>query len=200
MCSSQAARCLAPERGVVVVAGFTGCGKTELLHALARDGEQVLDLEALASHRGSAFGGVGLPAQPTHREFERAVRRAVAAADPQRVLWVEDEGPFIGRVGLPLEVVDRVSRAPIVELRASFDDRVLRIAASFAPANVPELVAAIGRSVDRVGAQCAAAAAAHVRSGDLPAAVRLLLPAYDEAYSYRMARRPRELLGVLEVT
>jgi tRNA 2-selenouridine synthase len=198
MLLSQEARGLAPERGVVVVAGLAGCGKTELLHALARDGEQILDLEALASHRGSAFGGFGLPAQPSHQEFERAVRGALAAVEPERVLWVEDEGPFIGQVGLPLEVVDRVSRAPIVELRASLDVRVQRILAIVGPANPTDLVAAISRSVDRVGAPRAAAAAAHVRSGNLSAAVQQLLPAYDEAYAQRMAQRRRELLGVLE--
>lgn len=200
MCSSQAARFLSPERGVVVLAGFTGCGKTELLRALEGDGEQVLDLEALASHRGSAFGGVGLCAQPTHEAFVRSVRRAVAAADPRRVLWVEDEGRFIGRVGLPPEVVDRLSGAPIVELRAPFEARVQRVVATFARANRRELEAAIDRSVSRVGAQCAAVSAVYVRAGDLPAAVRLLLPAYDGAYAYRMARQPRELLGVVEVT
>jgi tRNA 2-selenouridine synthase len=200
MCSSQVVRFLAPQRGVVVVAGYTGCGKTKLLHALARDGEQVLDLEGLASHRGSAFGGVGLRAQPTHRTFVRMVRRAVATADPGRVLWVEDEGPFIGRVGLPVEVADRLLRAPIVELRAPFEARVQRVVATFATAPGQDLEAAIHRSVDRVGAQCAAAAAAHVRAGDLSSAVRLLLPAYDKAYAHRMARQPRELLGVVEVT
>jgi tRNA 2-selenouridine synthase len=197
--SSQAARLLAPARGLVVLAGLTGTGKTELLHELARDGEQVLDLEGLASHRGSAFGGVGLPPQPTHREFMRSVRRAVAAANPERVLWVEDEGPFIGRVGLPAELVERISSAPIVELRAPLAARVQRVVATYSRADGAELEAAIGRSIDRIGAPCAAAAAAHVRTGDLAAAVRLLLPAYDEAYVHRMARTPRELLGVLEV-
>jgi tRNA 2-selenouridine synthase len=197
--SSQAARLLAPARGLVVLAGLTGSGKTELLHALARAGEQVLDLEGMASHRGSAFGGVGLPPQPTHREFVRSVRRAVAAADRERVLWVEDEGPFIGRVGLPAELVDRISSAPMVELRAPREARVQRVVATYARAGGAELEAAICRSIDRIGAPCAAAAATHVRTGDLAAAVRLLLPAYDEAYLHRMARTPRELLGVLEV-
>jgi tRNA 2-selenouridine synthase len=198
--SSQAVRLLSPAHGLVVVAGLTGCGKTDVLHGLAADGEQVLDLEGLACHRGSAFGGIGLPAQPSHRAFVRTVRRAVAEADAQRVLWVEDEGQFIGRVGLPVELFDRLSRAPIVELRAPFESRVARIVATYArPGWETELEAAIARSHDRLGATVVASAMAALRAGELASAVRLLLPAYDQAYAHRVARRPRELLGVVEV-
>src|SRR4051812_12459115 len=85
---------LAPGHGLVVLTGLAGAGKTEFLHELRDAGEQVLDLEGLAVHRGSAFGGIGLGAQPTHAAFERAVRRELAGTDPARRLWVEDEGPF----------------------------------------------------------------------------------------------------------
>lgn len=198
MSAFQAVRYLASAESVVVLAGLAGCGKTELLADLAADGEQVLDLEALASHRGSAFGGIGLPAQPSHEAFVRAARAARAAADPKRVLWLEDEGPFIGRVGLPPELADEIALAPVVEVRASFEDRVERIVATYTVgADAAELEAAIERSTSRLGAQRAERAISYVRRGELRAAVRLVLPAYDDAYAHRMARLERRVLGTV---
>ena len=149
--SSLAVRRVAPASGLVVVAGLVGVGKTELLRELAAMGEQVLDLEGLASHRGSAFGGIGLPPQPTRRAFATAVRRELSAADPTRVLWVEDEGPFVGRVGVPPELQARMARAPAIELRASMEARVARLVATYARATPAELEAAIARSATRLG-------------------------------------------------
>jgi tRNA 2-selenouridine synthase len=194
--ASRAAR-LAPARGLLVLSGLAGAGKTELLDALRADGEQVLDLERLAVHRGSGFGGIGLGAQPSHAAFVGAVRRELAGADPGRRLWVEDEGPFIGRVGLPAELTARIEQAPCVEVRAAFDARVDRLVRVYGGAPAAELEAAIARSVARLGAATAHDAAAHVRAGDLAAAVRVLLPAYDAAYRHRMRRADRPCLGVV---
>ncbi len=192
-----------------MLAGLAGCGKTDLLHALAARGEQVLDLEGLASHRGSAFGGVGLPPQPSHDAFAAAVRARVAAADPARVLWVEDEGPFVGRVGVPPELVARLAQAPVIALQAPLEQRVARLVSTYGGSQVAgqesagvdrlkELEVAIERSRNRIGAECAAQAAACVRAGDLGGAVRLLLPAYDTAYEHRAALHGRRVLGVCD--
>jgi tRNA 2-selenouridine synthase len=194
--SSQAVRLAASLRGVVVVGGLAGSGKTELLVALAAAGEQVLDLESLASHRGSAFGGLGLPAQPSHRAFVSAVRERLAAVDPERVLWVEDEGPFIGRVGLPPELVEELEAAPVVELRAPFEERVARVVETYASAGAGALEWAIRRSVSRLGPDVLDGAVRLVRAGDFAAAARLLLPVYDAAYAHRNARHGRQVLRV----
>ena len=194
--ASRAVR-LAPAGGIVVLAGLAGAGKSELLSDLAAVGEQVLDLERLAVHRGSAFGGIGLGPQPSHAEFERTVRSGLAAADPCRRLWVEDEGPFIGRVGLPGELLARLETAPCVELESPFEARVARLVRTYGAAPTGELEAAIARSVKRLGAETAAAAVARLRGGDLAAAVALLLPAYDAAYRHRMRRLDRPCLGVV---
>lgn len=203
--ASQAVR-LAPARGVVVLGGLTGTGKTDLLSALASSGEAVLDLEALASHRGSAFGGIGLPRQPTRHAFARTVNAQLAGRDATRRLWIEDEGPFIGRCGLPAEAVDLIRTGPVLELVAGDEARVERIVATYtggaaAPSDATRaaLVGAIDRSARRLGPERAARARELVLTGDLHGAVRVLLPAYDAAYRHRMATAGRRVIGQLAV-
>lgn len=86
-----------------LIGGYTGSGKTDLLAALSHKGEAVLDLEGLAHHKGSAFGNIGQPEQPTQEQFENkmalALRKIIKAA-PDRI-WVEDESQRIGRVNIP---------------------------------------------------------------------------------------------------
>lgn len=179
---------------IAVLAGLAGSGKTELLRHLGARGEQVLDLETLASHRGSAFGGIGLPPQPSHAEFVQAVTERLRAADPRRVLWVEDEGPFIGSVGLPPALQQAIATAPVIELQTSFDDRVARIHATYSDADPALLVDALVRSRRRLSARIAAAAASFVRRGDVAGAVALVLPYFDAAYQHRVAAYGRSTL------
>jgi len=182
---------------VIVVRGLAGSGKTALLRALAAAGEQVLDLEGLARHRGSAFGHLGGgAAQPSHREFQRQVRAARTAADPARPLWVEDEGPFIGSVGVPPELQEEILTGPAVELRSPWEQRVGRLLADYGGSPPDALCAAIRRT-RRLEPAVAARAIAAVRAGRTGVAIELVLPAFDSAYRHRMTRAPGPLLAVL---
>jgi energy-coupling factor transporter ATP-binding protein EcfA2 len=87
---------------IVIVGGRTGSGKTKVLRALAGLGQQTLDLEGLARHNGSAFGFVGHREQPTNQQFGNEVAVAWARLDPSRPVFVEDEGPNVGRVSTPV--------------------------------------------------------------------------------------------------
>jgi tRNA 2-selenouridine synthase len=181
---------------VIVVRGLAGSGKTALLRALAAAGEQVLDLEGLARHRGSAFGHLGAgAAQPSHREFQRQVRAARTAADPARPLWVEDEGPFIGSVGVPPELQEEILTAPAVELRSPWEQRVGRLLAEYGGSPPDALCAAIRRT--RLEPTVAARAIAAVQAGRTDVAIELVLPAFDSAYRHRMTRASGTLLAVL---
>lgn len=111
---------------VIIIGGRTGCGKTRVLHAL-RDqfGQQTVDLEGLARHRGSSFGWVGNATQPTTQQFGNDVADAWASLDPAAVVFVEDEGPNVGRVSTPLGLYHRMRHAPIViNLKVSMQHRV----------------------------------------------------------------------------
>jgi tRNA 2-selenouridine synthase len=86
---------------IVVITGRTGSGKTRLLGALAAEGAQVLDLEALARHRGSVLGGLPHEPQPTQKAFEMSLWDALSRLDPARPLFVESESRRIGQLQLP---------------------------------------------------------------------------------------------------
>lgn len=166
-----------------------------MLHALAEAGEQVLDLEGLASHRGSAFGALGLPPQPSHREFQRRVSESLAFADPERVLWVEDEGPFIGSVGVPDELQRAIASAPVVVRHAPVSQRVNRLTDTYGNAPIAELRAALERTARRLGEAAAERAGTHLERGDVRAAVREVLPYYDTGYRRRAERHRRTVIG-----
>jgi tRNA 2-selenouridine synthase len=91
-----------------VLAGRTGSGKTRLLHALAAEGAQVLDLEALACHRGSILGGLPGQPQPTQKGFDTTLWQALRSLDAAQPVFVESESKKIGRLQLPDALVDRM--------------------------------------------------------------------------------------------
>jgi tRNA 2-selenouridine synthase len=99
---------VAPRLPLVVVCGATGSAKTRVLHALAALGEQTLDLEGLARHKGSLLGALpGVP-QPSQTAFETAIAAVLEGLDLARPLYVEGESRRIGRLNVPVSLVDRM--------------------------------------------------------------------------------------------
>jgi tRNA 2-selenouridine synthase len=108
----------------VVVGGVTGSGKSLLLRALAARGEQVLDLEALANHRGSVLGLAPGEAQPSQKAFDTAVWNALRRFDPARPVFVESESAKVGDLRVPPALLARMRAAPCVWLELPDDARV----------------------------------------------------------------------------
>ena len=109
----------------VVIAGRTGSGKTRLLQALAAQGAQVLDLEALANHRGSVLGGLPVEQQPSQKAFETELWHTLTSFDPARPVYVESESRKIGRLQVPTALLARMrSDGRLVMLTMPDDARV----------------------------------------------------------------------------
>lgn len=107
-----------------VLCGPTGCGKTRVLLELERQGEQVLDLEALACHRGSLLGDLPTQTQPTQKWFDSQLLDAMRRFDTQRVIWVEAESKRIGNIQLPEALFEAMHKAPVVNLDVPMPERV----------------------------------------------------------------------------
>ncbi len=107
-----------------VVHGVTGSGKSRLLAALAEAGAQVLDLEALAEHRGSVLGALPDRPQPSQKMFESRLLEVLGALDPARAVFVEGESRRIGQVQLPGALIETMRGAACLRLEANLDTRV----------------------------------------------------------------------------
>jgi tRNA 2-selenouridine synthase len=107
-----------------VVCGPTGSGKSRLLAAIARAGGQVLDLEAIANHRGSVLGLVPGSVQPTQKAFETALWHALRALDPAKPVFVESESKKIGELHVRDSLVQRMRASPCVWLELPIEARV----------------------------------------------------------------------------
>lgn len=107
-----------------VVCGLTGSGKSRLLSALAAEGANVLDLEALARHRGSLLGDLPGEPQPSQKAFETAIHEAYAALDPRRPVWVESESRKIGALQVPDALLAAMRASPCVRVDLDTGARV----------------------------------------------------------------------------
>lgn len=97
-----------------IISGGTGSGKSHLLHALAEQGAQVLDLEGLAQHRGSLLGRLPDQSQPSQKTFETRLWNVLRTFTPDRPVYIEAESRKVGRLSLPNELVDRMRASPCV--------------------------------------------------------------------------------------
>lgn len=107
-----------------VVCGPTGSGKTRLLQALAAQGAQVLDLEALANHRSSVLGHIPGVEQPSQKRFDSLIWHALRQLDPARPVFVESESKKVGNVRVPDALMDAMRQSPCIDLQLSNTERV----------------------------------------------------------------------------
>lgn len=107
-----------------VICGMTGSGKTRVLHEVQGLGAQVLDLEALAIHRGSVLGNKPNIDQPTQKAFETALWNALRSLDPSRPVFVESESKKVGGVHIPDALMDKIRDGSCIELRSNTQTRV----------------------------------------------------------------------------
>lgn len=122
----------APALPLRVLCGPTGSAKTRVLQALAAQGEQVLDLEALACHRGSVLGAVPGQPQPSQKGFETQLMAAMARLDTTRTVWVEAESRRIGRLTVPEPLMLRLRSSPVVEIAATPEARLAYLLRDYA--------------------------------------------------------------------
>ena len=108
----------------VVVCGVTGSGKSLFLRSLLQQGEQVLDLEALAHHRGSLLGSEPIGEQPSQKAFDSAIWNVLCRCDPDRVTYVESESKKIGALQVPDQLIEKMRGADCIELLPSLAERV----------------------------------------------------------------------------
>ncbi|MCA9213805.1 MAG: tRNA 2-selenouridine(34) synthase MnmH [Planctomycetales bacterium] len=175
-------------RSLVTISGMSGSGKTQLLHALRDSGEQVLDLEAMANHRGSAFGGIGLPPQPTVEQFENELFLQWRNFDPDRPVWVESESQTIGRVYIPNPIFEQMVHSPAVVLEVDFEKRAEFLVQVYGGFQSQEFAASIEKIKKRLGGERYQRAMNAVERNDVLEVARISLEYYDRGYQRASAK------------
>lgn len=182
---------------IILLTGCTGSGKSEVLRALKEQGEQVLDLEDLANHKGSAFGGLLMPAQPTTEQFQNELFEEILLLDTSRRVWVEDESIAIGKIFLPTDFWQAMHQSPLVQMEVPKEVRVQRLVNEYGPADRDDFLEIMGKIVKRLGGQHYNAAKERLLQGDIASTIDILLTYYDKAYLQSIDKRRDKVKLVL---
>ena len=177
------------ELNLNVIGGLTGSGKTELLHLLQNSGAQVIDLEGLAHHRGSAFGGINQPAQPSQEDFENKLAEAISHLNPGKTIWIEDESRMVGTNCIPLPLWQTIRNAVLYEIEVPYDDRLGRILNEYAVLPVEKLKERTGALKKRLGDKHLKEVMQFLEDGDMIAWAKALLSYYDKNYTHGQSKR-----------
>lgn len=191
---------LAQPLQLIILGGKTGSGKTALLQALEDVGEQVIDLESIANHKGSAFGGIGQIAQPSVEQFENELHSIVQKLDHTRRIWVEDESNAIGRVYIPQEFWKQMQRAPVVVVEVPHEERIGRLVREYAGCEDQELKAALIRIKKRLGGKDLGLALEALEQKDYALTAEIALRYYDKAYSFSLKRKHTQQLYTITLS
>lgn len=174
---------------IILLGGFTGSGKTEILYSLREAGEQVIDLEGLANHKGSAFGSLGQEIQPSTEQFENYLCKELALLDTNRVIWIEDESRNVGKVYLPQPLWNQMRSAPLVRIDTPYEVRLERLMRDYACFPLDGLVGSIEKIEKRLGFDKCKKAVDACTAGDRDTAARICLDYYDAAYGNQLTTR-----------
>jgi tRNA 2-selenouridine synthase len=167
---------------LAVLGGYTGTGKTETLRYLKELGEQVIDLEALAHHKGSSYGALGEAPQPTSEHFENRIWSLLRTMDRARRVWVEDESLMVGRARIPDALFTQIRQAPLYFAEMPIEERADRLVIDYGRFPKEQLAEATKRIEKRLGPQHCKAALEALEAGDLRTVALITLRYYDKAY------------------
>lgn len=173
-----------------VLGGYTGSGKTYVLHELEKAGRRVIDLEGLANHKGSAFGSINMPAQPSQEMFENLLalelNKKVGGDEP---VWLEDESQRLGNVNIPIVLWNQLRHSPLFFLDIDFEQRLQHIITGYGKGDKEKLVNAIIRIQKRLGGLETKTAISFLLEDDFTESFRILLAYYDKQYNKGLHNR-----------
>jgi tRNA 2-selenouridine synthase len=176
-----------------ILGGYTGSGKTIVLSALKEKGAAVIDLEGLAGHKGSAFGNIGLPKQPSQEMFENRLAveiESIRSNFPRESIWLEDESQRIGSVNIPQPLWNHIRTCAVVFLDIPFEARLDYLVETYGKLDKIELGEAIKRIQKRLGGLEAKLSLAFLEENNLKECFSILLKYYDKQYSKGLNNRP----------
>jgi tRNA 2-selenouridine synthase len=166
-----------------VLGGYTGSGKTEILHALQEKNYAVIDLEGLAHHKGSAYGAIGQLPQPSQEMFENLLAEKLLEVNKkQKSIWIEDESQRIGTVLIPTPLFHLMRNSTCYFMTIPFEQRLNFIVEGYGSFDQKSLIEATMRIQKRLGGLETKTAIDFITAGALKEAFSILLKYYDKWY------------------
>lgn len=175
-----------------ILGGYTGSGKTKVLDALKKMNQAVIDLEHLAGHRGSAFGNLGLPKQPSQEMFENKLATAIhhiLKNEKNIPVWIEDESQRIGTINIPPSFWNQMRKSDIHFLDIPFENRLDYLVETYGKFELNELKAATERIQKKLGGLETKTAVSFFDEKNIRGAFSILLKYYDKLYMKALEKR-----------
>lgn len=186
------------ETELIILGGKTGCGKTKILNALVEKGEQIIDLEGLAHHKGSAFGFIGEAAQPTVEQFENNLFSILSTMDLSKRIWVENESRRIGNVLIPQGFWNKMRASRLVNIELPFEVRLNVSLEHYSTKEKEALIKAFNNIKKRLGGQNLDKALSFLEQDNLKEAARIALNYYDKSYQYMLEKNDAPIIDYLK--
>jgi tRNA 2-selenouridine synthase len=184
--------CLSGKQKLIVLGGMTGSSKTHILRNLKRAGNQVIDLEGLANHKGSAFGSLGQPQQPTTEHFANLLFSEWRGIDPEIPLWLEDESRNIGSVFMPDLLYSKMQNSATIILAMDIKTRLPRLLEEYSVFPSETLKGSVMRISKRLGGDNTRDALEAIDKADFAKAIEITLLYYDKAYMFGLKKKSED--------
>ncbi len=173
-----------------LLAGKTGTGKTPLLAELSKKGIFTIDLEGMANHKGSSYGGLGLGPQPTCEQFENFLAQALHNSEIKgsKVIWLEAESANLGKCRIPNKFFDQMKKARVLEIIKTKNERIKTLVDQYSRHKKTDLKDATIKISKRLGPQRTKKAIESIEVGSWNDACLEILDYYDKCYEYELKK------------
>ncbi|MDA3880172.1 MAG: tRNA 2-selenouridine(34) synthase MnmH [Prolixibacteraceae bacterium] len=182
-----------------ILGGYTGSGKTYILQELKKIGEQVIDLERLANHKGSAFGGINQPQQPTVEQFENNLHEQWLKLDHSKPIWLEDESHNIGADKIPMPLYLQMRNSQLFFLDIPNTERAKHLVGEYANCNIEKLAESIHKIAKRLGFQNEKLAIEMLEQENFYDVAFITLHYYDKSYMKGMSARNKDMVHTIKL-
>ncbi len=181
-----------------VLGGYTGSGKTKVLNEKSKFGHTFIDLEKLACHKGSSFGHIGMPPQPSQEFFENTLATHLYHSG-EDTIWLEDESQRIGHVHIPTPFWQSMLNADVDILDIPFDQRLNNIVNEYGFLDKNKLVEAINRISKRLGGLDTKNAIHFIQEDNIKEGFKILLSYYDRQYAKASEKRKPKVENYISI-